>query len=59
MAQYLEHAKRRLDVKHVVGIKEGYLLLNTCGLFICQLGYPQNGKTARHTSLYVTKLTLL
>ena len=26
MAQYLEHAKRRLDVKHVVGIKEGYLL---------------------------------
>ena len=48
MAQYLEHAKRRLDVKHVVGIKEGYLLFEymwSIYLSIGELAKWANNKT--------------
>ena len=48
MAQYLEHAKRRLDVKHVVGIKEGYLLFEYMWSIYLSIGIStkwENSKT--------------
>ena len=51
MAQYLEHAKRRLDVKHVVGIKEGYLLFEYMWSIYLSIGIStkwENSKTTCH-----------